>query len=116
MFQDVPDDEVAKTLATKKLTPPKIFIIKSNGQVKGQYIVADGVYIDCCSMSGNAAILMLLAVYYVFDLEYPRMYSQLLGLLQTHLLDLTPYTGQKSSKYRKLSTDLQKAIANQGSE
>jgi hypothetical protein len=52
-----------------------------------------------------------MAVYYILDLEYPRMYSQLLGILQTHLLQLPPYAGMKSAKYRTFSTEMTQAMA-----
>lgn len=110
MLQDVPDEEIEKSLVSH-LSPPHLSIFKSDGKITGQFIVADGVQIDCCSTSGNVDVLELMALYYILDLEYPRVYSQLLGILQTHLLKLTPYSGAKSTKFRKFSTDLQKKMA-----
>jgi len=40
-------------------------------------------------------LMMLIAVYYIFDLAYPKMYSQLLGICKEYLLN-EPYTGGKS--------------------
>ena len=34
-----------------------------------------------------AGILKLLAVYYIFDIDYPKPYSMVLGILQTHVLE-----------------------------
>ncbi|KAL5019832.1 hypothetical protein ScPMuIL_002724 [Solemya velum] len=93
---DVPDDEVEKELRCGKLAPPRLVIFKSEGCIKGQYVVADGTYINVNSCSEKAGVLLLVAVYYILDLEYPRVYSQLLGILQTHLVDIQPYTGIKS--------------------
>ncbi|KAL5011713.1 hypothetical protein ScPMuIL_010264 [Solemya velum] len=94
--EDVPDDEVEKELRCGKLAPPRLVIFKSEGCIKGQYVVADGTYINVNSCSEKAGVLLLVAVYYILDLEYPRVYSQLLGILQTHLVDIQPYTGIKS--------------------
>ncbi|KAL5018981.1 hypothetical protein ScPMuIL_004703 [Solemya velum] len=109
--EDVPDDEVEKELRCGKLAPPRLVIFKSEGCIKGQYVVADGTYINVNSCSEKAVVLLLVAVYYILDLEYPRVYSQLLGILQTHLVDIQPYTGIKSVRYRKFSTDLTKQMS-----
>ncbi|KAL5016716.1 hypothetical protein ScPMuIL_006305 [Solemya velum] len=109
--EDVPDDEVEKELRCGKLAPPRLVIFKSEGCIKGQYVVADGTYINVNSCSEKAGVLLLVAVYYILDLEYPRVYSQLLGILQTHLVDIQPYTGIKSVRYRKFSTDLTKQMS-----
>lgn len=111
LLQDVPDDEVEKELRCGKLAPPRLVIFKSEGCIKGQYVVADGTYINVNSCSEKAGVLLLVAVYYILDLEYPRVYSQLLGILQTHLVDIQPYTGIKSVRYRKFSTDLTKQMS-----
>jgi hypothetical protein len=37
--------------------------------------------------------MVLIAVYYIFDLAYPKMYSQLLGIGQKYILD-EPYRGK----------------------
>jgi len=40
------------------------------------------------------SIMMLIAIYYVFDLEYPTMYAQMLGIIQ-HWVVGDAYTEQK---------------------
>ena len=32
-------------------------------------------------------LMVLLAVYYVFDIAYPKMHSQLLGILQEYIIN-----------------------------
>lgn len=110
LLKDLPDEDIQKSLKTKTLQPPKLVVFKSEGKIKGQYIVSDNTYIECCATSANASILELMAAYYVFDMEYPRMYSQLLGILQTYLLRLQPYTGVRSVRFKKFSTALEKEL------
>lgn len=45
-----------------------------------------------------AVLTMLLATCYICDLEYPRMYSQALGFMQTFLFD-EPYRMDTSKNY-----------------
>ena len=55
----------------------------------------------------------LFSVYYVFDLKYPKVYSQVLGILQTYVLTSVPYPGKKSSKYVKFATLLKTELEKQ---
>lgn len=115
LFKGVPDEDIEKSLRSKYLEPSRLVVFKAEGKIKGQYynyMVNDKtyMYIECRTTSGNGSILELMPVYYVFDMEYPRMYSKLLGILQTHLLCLQPYAGQKSMQYKKFSTALEKEL------
>jgi len=48
------------------------------------------------------AAVLLMAVYYVFDLDYPEIYSQVLGMIQQWVIgDI--YTQSKSSSWIKFS-------------
>ena len=99
-FQDIPDGEVEAALKTAELEPPRILVIKRGGAIIGIFISGDGVNIRCHTSTDKtvtSAIITLLGVYYVFHLEYPKMYSQLLGILQTHLLRGIPFDGKKSA-------------------
>ena len=69
-------------------------IIKSDGRISGVFIVGDGVHISC-SKTVTDAVITLMGVYYVFDLEYPKIYSQLLGTLQTHVVGGVQFEGKK---------------------
>ena len=85
-------------------------IIKSDGKIRGVFIVGDGVHISCSKTVADA-VITLLGVYYVFDLEYPKIYSQLLGTLQTHCIGGVQFEGKKSSKYRVFSNTLRQKLA-----
>ncbi|XP_071803273.1 uncharacterized protein [Asterias amurensis] len=112
--EDIPDGEVEAALKTAELEPPRILVIKRGGAIIGIFISGDGVSIRCHTSTDKtvtSAIITLLGVYYVFHLEYPKMYSQLLGILQTHLLRGIPFDGKKSAKYRSFSTVLSKKLS-----
>ena len=60
--------------------------------------------------TGTAAVIGLMAVYYLFDLDYPKVYSQLLGTLQNHIIKGVPYDGQQSSKFKMFNTALRRRM------
>lgn len=109
-LQDVCDADVGKELDTPQRTAPHILVFVGDETLKGAFIVGDFVFIDCKSNNMSVAVLTLLATYYVFDLEYPRIYSQVLGILQTHFMKTLPYDGQKSKNYCVFSTQLRNKI------
>ena len=80
---------------SEKNAPPHLVVINK----ESFYIVGDRVTITCDNSSA-AALLELIAVYYVFQFQYPRIYSQVLCLLQT-VLTSESYTGKRSTKYKK---------------
>ena len=102
-FQNAHD--VTKQLATKEEEAPHIVIVGNTGT----YIVGGGVIIDPKSKDFGVAITILMAVYYVWDLEYPRMYSQALGILQTFLFQ-EPYMMETSKNYKFLMKKFRKVF------
>jgi hypothetical protein len=48
------------------------------------------------------SIMLLIAIYYVFDLEYTTMYAQMVGIIQ-HWVVGDAYTEQKWSNFLKFS-------------
>ena len=59
----------------------------------GIFLVADGVSSRVDKTGGIiSGVLKLLGLYYVFDLQYPRMNALMLGLLQTTVTE-EPYRG-----------------------
>ena len=50
-------------------------------------VVGDEVQIYTQAETLLDGLMVLLAVYYVFDLAYPKMYSQLLGILQEYIIN-----------------------------
>lgn len=110
LFQDVSDSEVTAALATPERSPPHIVCVKCNDIIKGTYVVGDNVVMDCKSNDFAVALLQLLAAYYVLDLDYPRIFSQVLGIFQTYFVKTVPYDGLKSKKYLFSSQKLKMAL------
>ena len=50
-------------------------------------VVGDEVQISTQAETLLDGLMVLLAVYYVFDLAYPKMYPQLLGILQEYIIN-----------------------------
>ncbi|XP_038065740.1 uncharacterized protein LOC119735869 [Patiria miniata] len=111
--EDISDDEVEEVLKTGDRDPPHLLVLKKGGTIAGTFVVGDTVSIMCHSTSDKSitsAMLTLIAVYYVFDLDYPKIYSQLLGTLQSHVVGGIPFDGKKSAKFRSFSNVLDKKL------
>lgn len=77
-----------KYLKTKECEAPHIISFTALGHLKGLYIVCDTKAIEVDVKGGLlAASLKLIATYYIFDLEYPKSRSMMLGLLQTFIME-----------------------------
>ena len=93
---------VEKHLQSKATEAPRLVLIyNSSGQLDIGYILCDRARITCTTSSIVECVLLLLATYYVFDLDYPEVYAQFLGFLQQMVL-LEPYTGKKGSNFIKM--------------
>ncbi|XP_063959686.1 uncharacterized protein LOC135155065 [Lytechinus pictus] len=111
--KEVPDEDVEAHMTSGKKEPPRLVIfVTGEEDVTGCFIVSDEVTIDCKVTNLTKAFMQLIAAYYVFNLEYPKMYSQLLGLVQSYVLK-EPYNGQKSSKYRNFEVLLRQQLGMQ---
>ena len=102
LLQDIADDNIQQALATKTGTAPYLVAFKNSRDhaLTGLFIVAEGVSIMAPVAGGiMGGILKLLIAYYVFDLEYPRQFAMVLGVLQTFLLGEV-YKGRSSQKFK----------------
>ena len=62
-------------------TPPKLILFMKGDEVDMGVITVDECRIYCQSQGVLDCVMLLLASYYVFDIHYPRKYSQTLALL-----------------------------------
>ena len=69
-FQDIPNKDIDFALTSCDKEPPHLLVLKADGILKGSFVIGDGVHIRC-KETVTYAVVTLLAVYYVFDLEYP---------------------------------------------
>ena len=67
-----------------------------------KYVVDDNCQIFGQTLSVLDSIMLLIAIYYVFDLEYPTMYAQMVGIIQ-HWVVGDAYTEQKWSNFIEFS-------------
>lgn len=93
----------------KDKAPLELRSLTIDNNIKIIYAVGGGVFIDCGTNNSLKAIVALLGGYYIFDLNYPAIYGQLLGFLQQHILE-EPYTYFKGSNYQQFSNKLKFSI------
>ena len=82
-------------------------IMKDNNEISNIFIVADGVVVE----AGDElpwALIMLMLCYYVWGLAYPKHY-QILGFLQTYVLEDRESTFFMSGNYIKFLKEYEKA-------
>ena len=72
--------------------------------LSGAVLAGDNVRVHMPGLTAVQAVLVLVGAYYVFDINYPRPYSQLLGFLQQTVVG-QPFSGHKS---RGFSQELSK--------
>ena len=84
--------------------PPSLRFLKIGDYIKAIYIV-EGAILKSQSTQVFDALVEMLAVYYIFDLNYPAIYGQLLGFLQQHILK-EPYTFFKRSNFQSYSNKI----------
>jgi hypothetical protein len=99
--KDLPmdDDKIQKSLYTVENDSPQMVIFVDNDTSLDLIeICGDGIVIHLNHCDLVEAVLSLIGCFYVFDIAYPRIYSQMLGIIQ-HLVIGDPYMGQKSNGF-----------------
>lgn len=102
MFQDVADTDIKATLKSDHLDAPRIVVIMSEEDITGIFLVADEVFARVSKGGVMAAMTLLMAMYYVFDLDYPKSNRLILGLLQTHVMN-EPFKKDTTQSFKHLS-------------
>ena len=98
--QDVAAEDLEKFLDSEVDDSPILvaFLSVASNCIELLAITGDKILITIDSTDIIEGILGLLSVYYVFDLSYPRMYCQFLGLMQ-HIILGDIYEGKKSQGF-----------------
>ncbi|XP_063409727.1 uncharacterized protein LOC134692990 isoform X1 [Mytilus trossulus] len=92
-----------KHLETEEEEAPYVVVfLDQEGNTLCSHVIGDGRKIKGQTLNVLDSLLLLIAVYYVFDLDYPEIYSQTLGILQQWAIG-DQYTQQKSSNWIKFS-------------
>ena len=79
-------------------------LILSSSMAIPNYVVGDNCQMFGQTLSVLDSIMLLIAIYYVFDLEYTTMYAQMVGIIQ-HWVVGDAYTEQKFSDMLSISSD-----------
>ena len=83
-------------------------LIRRSSLVIPNYVVGDNGQMFGQTLSVLDSIMLLIAIYYVFDLEYPTMYVHMVGIIQ-HWVVGDDYTEQKWSNSIKFPDMLSKS-------
>jgi len=108
-FQDIADSAVAQSLETVENEPLHIVVLTVGEDITGVFIVGYTAVIKVPKPDILSATLLLLVSYYVFDIEYPRMYANLLGVLQTVAIG-EPYLKETSKQCKFFMKKLRAAM------
>ena len=96
-YDNVMTSDINRTLRTEASEGPFLAVFTKDGEVEMTAIAGDTVVIQLHSTDAVKSTMCLLAMYYVFDIEYPKPYSMGLGLLQQHVI------GELFLGYREVS-------------
>ena len=85
-----------KETETDKGSPAHLVVFFQDADIEEVVIVGDSVRVLAQTKKLEEAVLLLLGVYYVAGLNYPKIYSNVLGLLQQLVIG-EAFVGEKSS-------------------
>ena len=71
---DLGAESLDRVLKPKDAKAPSLRILEVNGDYQLGFVVYDGIAINTMANGPLEALLVLMAVYYTFDLEYPGVY------------------------------------------
>ncbi|XP_048245768.1 uncharacterized protein LOC125377026 [Haliotis rufescens] len=109
--KDVAQSDIMPALKTKVLESPRIVIFMDGDKVQGIFLVGDTVYTEVKKEGGVlAAVIKLIAMYYIFDMEFPKAYAMVMAVFQTIVLQEV-YKRETSAKYKHFMKDLKFQLA-----
>ena len=73
--------------------------------VQACFIVGGGEVIRVQKRSVREGVFELIGAYYIFNVEYPQVYTSALSVIQEIALE-EPVTGRKTKKYKQFVTKL----------
>jgi len=109
IFQDIADDAIDEALKTAEAEPLHLAVLAAGDDVTGVFIVGDTTVIKLPSNDIMSAVMLLIVSYYVFDLDYPRIYANFLSIFQT-LAFGEPYLKETSKKCKFFTKKLRREI------
>ncbi len=92
LHKDATADMVSNLTKSQPGDSPRLHLFYSGDSLDTAVVSGDGTKVmmpNCDSV--ECALLVLVATYYVFDIDYPRAYSMVLGFIQQSVL-CQPFT------------------------
>ena len=76
------DAEMEALPKTEDNIPPHLCVLRQGGKVTSAFVVGDTVAVHVTKGRVTCELLTLMALYYVFDMSYPKCHAMLLGFMQ----------------------------------
>lgn len=99
LFQDIPETERLRYIESPEDSFPVIYVFSNGETIEKMYIAGDSSILDINSTELLDALIILIATYYTFGIEYPKAFSQILGLFQIYIVG-DSFDGVKSNKFK----------------
>ena len=90
-----------EALKTKPEDSPKVVAFKDGEELKKTFIVGGEGVVEM-GKALEDSFLLLLGVYYILNIQYPKCYSGVLGVLQKFYIKDSPYSLWKSTGHKML--------------
>ena len=101
LHHDIAEKDAAKALRSVEDEGAHLAVLIKDGTPELFAVPADGVLFHTHTLVSLKAIMLLLAVYFVCDIAYPKPYSMVLGLLQQRVLGQRFQGFKEKSGYKK---------------
>ncbi|KAG8188438.1 hypothetical protein JTE90_008005 [Oedothorax gibbosus] len=109
---DLPEEEIMQNVKSIENSFPQLYIFSNGDELKRTLVAGDTTIVNTRTTDLSEAILVLIAAYYTFSLDYPPCFAQILGLLQNFVVGES-YEGTKSPKYVKFMHELTNSISDE---
>ena len=104
---DVEDERIEEKCKTEENEAPKLLVFIKNEDISMTCIVGDILQLNLNSCDVINGLVHVLASYYVFDIAYPRCYSQNPGLMQELVMN-EKFKAATTNKFTEWCTFLKK--------
>ncbi|KFM61220.1 hypothetical protein X975_17343, partial [Stegodyphus mimosarum] len=94
---NVHEDEMLQHISKTENAPPQLYVFSDGQDMQKAFVAGDRTVIDTNANNLYEALIVLIATYYTFLIEYPKSLSQILGLFQTYVVGES-YEGTKSNR------------------
>jgi hypothetical protein len=83
--------------------PKLLFVLDEEGEPTSIFVIGDTL--DLCKLPDNnidSAVLVLIAWYFLLNLNYPEYYAQILGLIQHYCINVEVPEAQRKAGFMQL--------------